>query len=80
MTKSPCENYTPWIDHGLQITQCLEFWKGQCGESLSPHYKQDCPWANGYPCPVDTGEGRWKAPERALVENVAEQDRFYEED
>lgn len=43
MTKSSCDHYQSWTDHGLAITQCLEFWEGQCGESLIPHYKQDCP-------------------------------------
>jgi hypothetical protein len=74
MTKSPCDHYTPWTDHGLQIRQCLEFWEGFCNEAMSPHYKQDCPWPNGYPCGVFDGEGTWKPPEAMLRANVAAMD------
>ena len=46
-----CQWYTPWEDHGVRISQCLEYWQGDCHEALSPHYGQSCPWPNGYPCP-----------------------------
>lgn len=60
----PCNCYSPWEDHGVSISQCLEYgWRdGRCGAELSPYYKQDCPWPNGYPCQPATGEGVWKAP------------------
>lgn len=60
--KNNCPDYQSWMDHGVNITQCLEYFRGQCGAELSPHYKQDCPWPNGYPCGITDGEGRWKAP------------------
>lgn len=79
MSDNPlCSQYTPWMDHGVNINECLEIFKGKCGDSLAPHYKQACPWG-GYPCGVATGEGTWKAPERALAENVAEQDTGVED-
>jgi hypothetical protein len=62
MPESPCHCYTPWEDHGLRIAQCLEFWDGNCGAEMSPHYQQPCPWDNGYPCGVSTGEGIWQVP------------------
>ena len=74
----PCENYTSWMDHGVNINECLEFYQGKCGEPMSPHASCDCPWS-GYPCPADDGEGRWKAPERVLVENVAMMDNAVED-
>lgn len=61
MAEAGCQWYTSWMDHGVNITECLEFYKGDCHESLSPHNGFNCPW-KGYPCPADTGEGRWKAP------------------
>ena len=56
-----CEQYQSWMDHGVLINECLEYYQGLCHESMSPHDGCECPW-NGYPCPVDDGEGRWKAP------------------
>jgi len=78
-----CDFYESWTDRGLQIMQCLEFWEGQCNEPMSPHYKCDCPWPNGYPCPADDGEGRWKAPtptpEQILARNCLRDDREVED-
>jgi len=45
-----CQFYQSWSDHGVQISQCLEYWQGLCHEPMSPHDGQDCPWPNGYPC------------------------------
>ena len=49
MSESPCTCYTSWENHGVLIKQCLEFYEGICGAEMSPHYKQPCPWENGYP-------------------------------
>ncbi len=82
MPENPlCAQYTPWMDHGVNINECLEIFKGKCGESLAVYYQQDCPWG-GYPCAVDDGEGRWKAPdptpEQKLAQNCLQQDREVE--
>jgi len=78
MTDDHCQNYTSWMDHGVLINQCLEFYKGMCSELLSPHNGDVCPWA-GYPCPADDGEGRWKAPllspDELLAQRVGELDK-----
>jgi hypothetical protein len=80
MTKSPCDHYQSWTDHGLQITQCLEFWAGQCGESMSPHYKQDCPWKNGYPCaPRKDNPAPLLSPDELLARRVREKDQGVED-
>jgi len=61
MTDKTCSNYESWMDNGVLINECLEYWQGHCHDQMSPHAGQPCPWS-GYPCPHDTGEGRWKAP------------------
>jgi hypothetical protein len=57
----PCNHYQSWQHQGLNIAQCVEYYQGLCGDSLSEHYKQPCP-TQGYPeGPVD-GEGVWQKP------------------
>ena len=76
----PCPFYQAWRDMepGLPIAECVEIYKGLCGETLSPHDGDACPWG-GYPLGPDDGEGRWKAPEARLVENVAKLDNQVED-
>jgi len=62
------------MDHGVNVTQCLEYYKGKCGAELSEHYQAPCPYPHGYPCPADDGTGRWKSPDAQLTAAVAECD------
>jgi hypothetical protein len=43
------------------MAQCLEYWKGNCHESLSPRNGKKCPY-KGYPEGPMSGEGIWEAP------------------
>lgn len=61
--KETCKFYQAWcnMEPGLPIAECVEIYQGLCGETLSAHNGDTCPWG-GYPFGPDDGESRRKAP------------------